>query len=233
MIKVLVNGYKGKMGALATEYLRELSDITVCGTSTSSDDLAEKIQEHTPDVVLELTTASVAFDNAMLIMSGGARPVIGSSGLRDDDISRLKALAKARGVSGAYIPNFSIGAVLMQRLSEAANKYMKNVDIIEWHNKSKIDFPSGTAVHSASKLLSEGAFGHSSATIVNNIPIHSVRLFGVVARQDIIFSEPHEQLTISHISLDRACFMEGVALSIRSVVDSSEFSVGLDSFMTI
>ncbi len=195
------------------------------------------------DVMVEFTHAESATAHAVHAASCGVSPVIGASGLSSAQQAEVAAACKSSGVGGILVPNFAIGAVLMMRFASEAAKWLPNAEVIEMHHDKKLDAPSGTGIRTAelisearrnkrspdptTKVKSEGARG----ALVNDVPVHSVRLPGLVAHQTVMFGGEGEVLTIHHDSMDRRSFMSGVLLAVRRVRELDGFVVGLDALM--
>ncbi|MDX1692451.1 MAG: 4-hydroxy-tetrahydrodipicolinate reductase [Ketobacteraceae bacterium] len=237
MVKVIVNGAKGKMGSEAVKAIKEYDGLELVAESDVGDDLGKMVLDSGADVVVDLTVASSAYENTATIIQAGARPVIGTSGLDDKQVAKLVDLAKAKGVGGVIAPNFSIGALLMIKFAKEAAKYFDNVEVIEYHHAEKADFPSGTAVRTAEILSREI---HSDdrpcvdlphAPCVSGIPVHSVRMNGVLARQQVLFGSKGQTLTIDHNSVDRSCFMNGICLACIKAPSLKELYYGLEHIL--
>jgi 4-hydroxy-tetrahydrodipicolinate reductase len=214
VIKVAVAGAAGRMGATVCEAVAGAEDMQLVARAdpalgTSVEDV---LGEH-PNVLVDFTIPSALVNDARAAVAAGVNVVIGTTGF---DIEEL------RGLTGANIfvaPNFAIGAVLMMQFAVQAAKHMPKVEIIELHHDRKIDAPSGTAALTA-KLIG------------GQVPIHSVRLPGLVAHQEVIFGDVGQTLTIRHDSIDRYSFMPGVLLAIRRVGSlSSSPTVGLEHLL--
>jgi 4-hydroxy-tetrahydrodipicolinate reductase len=200
--------------------------------------------ENTPvDVLIDFSHGSGAAQHADSALRRGISPVIGATGISDGDLKEIKLRSKETGVPGMYVPNFAIGAVLMMRFAEMAAKWMPDCEIIELHHDRKEDAPSGTAMRTA-ELISEARTDAPSrkprAAIkvegarggnYKEVPIHSVRLPGYVAHQEVIFGRAGEVLSIRHDSMDRVSFMKGVALAAKEVRNLDGFVVGLDKIL--
>jgi 4-hydroxy-tetrahydrodipicolinate reductase len=241
-IRVIVNGAFGKMGVEACDTLRKHPDFDLVAELSRNDDLRSAIAATEAQVVVDLTRADCVYDNSLTIIDGGAHPVIGTSGLLPHQIDYLKALCEQKKLGGIIAPNFSIGAVLMMRFATQAARYLNDVEIIETHHRQKFDAPSGTAIKTAELIstarpkttdapieqeLSNGARGSSH----HGVPIHSLRLSGVVAKQDVVFGSVGETLTISHNSIDRSCFMPGIVLCCQKVQSLRTLHYGLDQLL--
>lgn len=219
-IKLIINGAKGKMGSLATEFLSTKTAFDIVAATGRNDNLSDVITTTQPDVVLDLTDANSVFANSKLIIEHKVRPVIGASGLTPEQTLALQQLAKHNHIGGIIVPNFSIGAVLMMRFSAEAANYYRHAEIIEMHHENKLDRPSGTASATKQRMQENTAGG--------DIPIHSVRLPGIVAKQQVIFGGNAETLTIEHNTIHRDAFMPGVALACEKVMALDELKVGLE-----
>ena len=195
------------------------------------------------DVLLDFSHHSAVAAHAQSALSRGAKVVIGCTGMSETDLSEVRSLCREHKSAAFYVPNFAIGAVLMMKFSEMASKWMPDTEIIELHHEKKEDAPSGTALLTA-ELIScaraksttkfpretikvEGARGGKFC----DIPIHSIRLPGFLAHQQVIFGVPGETLTIRHDSTDRASFMQGVRIAIREVRNMQGLTVGLDKVL--
>lgn len=264
MIKVMVIGACGKMGREVVSAIEKEDDMTLAaavdiinegldvgnivlnkeiGVKINSD-LEKAITEAKPDVAIDFTQPSVIFNNAKILINKGVKPVIGTTGLTDEQVDELKKLSDEKGVSTLIAPNFTIGAVLMMMFAQKASKYFDNAEIIELHHNQKKDAPSGTAVKTAKLMaeekqdftvgncaeteLIEGSRGGSS---YSNIHIHSVRMPGYIASQEVIFGAPGQILTVRHDSMNRECYMSGVILAVKHVTKNSGFVYGLENIL--
>lgn len=206
MIRVAVSGAAGRMGC------------TVCGAVQSAEDMelvaqadpalgvsvADALGSAQADVMVDFSVPATAVDNVRTAVAAGVHAVVGTSGFQ---------LAEVEGLTGANVfvaPNFAIGAVLMMKFAAEAARHMRAAEIIELHHDGKLDAPSGTAAHTA-RLM------HAAAPDRPAPPIHSVRLPGLVAHQEVILGDLGQTLTIRHDSIDRESFMPGVLLAVRKV----------------
>lgn len=201
------------------------------------------VGETTPDVLLDLTTPDAVFNNMYKAIEHGVRPVVGTSGLQMTDIEKLTAFAKEQGVGGMIAPNFSIGAVLSMKFAAMAARYLDDVEIIEMHHAGKVDAPSGTAVKTAEMItdvrtahtqgheqeqeLMKGARGAD----VEGMKIHSVRLQGLLAHQQVLLGGEGELLTLRHDSFSRSSFMPGIMMAIRHVMNEADLIYGLENIL--
>ena len=260
MIKVGVVGAMGKMGqevvkAVCGDNSLELVcavdinqiDALVCANSDVhiNGDLKKAIEIHKPDVMVDFTQPKYVFENAKICLENGVRPVIGTTGLNDSQIEELKTLAESKGLGCLIAPNFSTGAILMMMFAQQAAKYFDNAEIIELHHNQKKDAPSGTAIKTALMMSESGKMtfeagncpetetiqGARGGKSYSDIHIHSVRMPGYIASQEVIFGALGQILTIRHDSMDRQCYMAGVKLAIKYVADNNNFIYGLEKIM--
>lgn len=238
-IRVLVNGAKGKMGAESVMAVNSAEDMILVKQTDIEDDLAESIKESNADVVVDFTAPSCVKENTETIIKSGVGGVIGTTGFTPETIDLFKKACTGRKPAVLIAPNFSISALLMMHCAKIAARYMPEVEIIELHHPGKKDAPSGTAIKT-SELISEvikstvprgthnpGARGE----LFNGIPIHSVRLTGFLAHQEVIFGSLGQTLVIRQDSLNRTCFMPGVLMGIREVVKREGLIYGLDNIL--
>lgn len=195
------------------------------------------------DVLVDFTHHSAAAQHAISAMKRKVSPVIGTTGMGDNELRELGLVAAENGTPGIYAPNFAIGAVLMMRFAHMAAKWMPDAEIIEMHHDKKEDAPSGTAMLTAD-LIAEGRTQPAAPARAINLrvegarggrwhdtQIHSVRLKGLVAHQQVMFGGPGESLTIRHDSLDRSSFMSGVKLCVRRVKHLNGLVLGMDKIL--
>ena len=258
MIKVGVSGAAGKMGREVVQAVCKAEDMElVCAIDineleklTCSDirihgNLEAAIKEAKPDVIVDFTQPKFVFENAKKCIQNGVRPVIGTTGLSDEQIAELEKMSQEKGLGCLIAPNFSTGAVLMMMFAKQAAKYFDNAEIIELHHNQKKDAPSGTAIKTA-LMMSEardGSFttgncdetetlaGARGAKSYSDIHIHSVRMPGYIASQEVIFGSSGQILKISHDTMDRQCYMAGVLLAVRHVAQNNDLIYGLEKIM--
>jgi len=239
MIKVAITGARGKMGTTAQQCLTQENGFEVVGLVGRGDSLAEVIAANRPDVVLELSTAASAPAFIHEANSCGIPVVVGSTGI--SDFAPYKEMSKTAPI--LFVPNFSVGAVLMMQFAEKAARYFADAEIIELHHEKKLDAPSGTAMRTASMIArgrrgtptveptktikAEGARGGE----VESVPVHSIRLPGLLAHQEVLFGGQGEVLTLRHDSMNRSSFEYGIQLCCRKVLNLSGFHVGMESVM--
>ncbi|MCX7115700.1 MAG: 4-hydroxy-tetrahydrodipicolinate reductase [Gammaproteobacteria bacterium] len=239
LITVIVNGATGKMGRAACAALAQDERFEVVGQLGRQDDLAAAIAKTKAAVVLDLTRADVVYKNVLTIVNAGARPVVGTSGLTDIQRETLIKHCEVAGLGGLIVPNFSLGVLLMMHFAKKAAQFFPDVEIIEMHHAQKIDAPSATAIKTA-HLIAEArkqplvaaqgnaAYEASRGERFDDIPIHAIRLPGVLAKQSVIFGGLGEQLTVMHESMDRQCFMPGVLLACEKVMSLKTLKYGLE-----
>jgi len=242
-IRVLVNGAQGKMGQAVIQAIKLDASLSLVGQTGRSHLLAAEIRNTKAHVVVDFTQADVAMKNALTIIESGAHPVIGTSGLIHQDVKELQQRCKDLTLGGIVAPNFSLGAVLMMKHAQEIVKYFPAVEIIELHHAGKLDSPSGTAVRTAEMLQAartttperptntRETLPHARGANYCDIPIHSVRLPGMVANQQIIFGGVGETLTLRHDTIDRQCFMPGVILACKKVITLKELVYGLENML--
>lgn len=240
--RIIVNGANGKMGALACKAIAEHPHFKLVGKLTRADNLYRAILDTQAQIVIDLTTKDCVYDNTSAIIRAGAHPVIGTSGLFDKEIDELKKRCDAQQLGGLIVPNFSIAAILMMRFAAIAARFLPEVEIIETHHPQKLDAPSGTAMKTAA-LIHESAqstkpqsnlkemLPGARGAIYHGVPIHSLRLPGVLARQEVIFGNTGETLTVLHNTLDRSSFMPGLILACEKVMQLDTLYYGLDQFI--
>lgn len=241
-VKVLVNGARGKMGQEAVKAIKADSALALVGERDIDTDLWATIKVTKPDVVLDFTTPSAVYDNALMIIDLGARPVIGTTGLTIEQIAELKHRCTEKKLGGLIVPNFSLGAVLMMHFSKIAAQYLPDVEIIELHHPAKLDAPSGTALRTAEiiaeareqtpqSIASQESIAGARGAHYQHIPIHAVRLPGLVASQEVLFGGQGETLSIRHDTFHREAFMPGVCLACKKVISLDTLIVGLDKIL--
>jgi 4-hydroxy-tetrahydrodipicolinate reductase len=220
-------------GALEVPILNDLQSVLVLATQ-------EKVQ----GVMVDFTHPSGVYENVRSAIAYGVRPVVGTTGLSPEQIQDLADFAQKASTGCLIIPNFCIGMVLLQQAAVQASQYFDHVEIIELHHNQKADAPSGTAIKTA-EMLSELGKSYNPASVKetetisgargglggDNIPIHSVRLPGLIAHQEVIFGAPGQIYTLRHDTMDRSCYMPGVLLSIRKVTQLQTLIYGLEKIL--
>lgn len=257
-IRVVVAGACGRMGKETCKAVSGAPDLDLAGAcdplaaGKTISQVVEGVSENgpiyeavdsalaelKPDVLVDFTTPSVVMDNIRTAVRHGVSIVVGTTGVTPDKLKDEAEAAKKAGIGILIAPNFAIGAVLMMKFASEAAKYMPSLEIIELHHDKKLDAPSGTAIITAGMI---SAAGGSSVVVGEDSPargddnkgvrIHSVRLPGLVAHQEVIFGGLGQTLTIRHDSLDRTSFMPGVLLAVRKVRDIDGLVYGLDKIL--
>ena len=245
MIKVGVLGARGRMGAEVVAAVEAAADCQLVAALDLGDSLDQLVSSGA-HVVVDFTTPDSVMANLEFLITHKIHAVIGTTGFDDTRLAKLKSLSSAHPEVGVLIaPNFAIGAVLMMEFAAKAAKYFESAEIIELHHPNKVDAPSGTAsrtaelIAAARKEAKLPAMPDATSTsldgargaLVGDVPVHSVRLRGLVAHQEVLFGGLGETLSIRHDSLDRAGFMPGVLLGIRSVISRPGVTFGLEHFM--
>ncbi|HPT83185.1 MAG TPA: 4-hydroxy-tetrahydrodipicolinate reductase [Limnochordia bacterium] len=231
-MRVLVNGAHGKMGREVCRAVRLAADLELVGGVdpagrtqdglTVFTDLDEALQVLKPQVVVDFTTPSAVRQSMEICCARKVPMVIGTTGLTPQELSQWQARAQREGWKAIVAPNFAIGAVLMMQFAKEAVRFFDQAEIIEYHHEQKLDAPSGTALRT--RMLMEEVHN-------KEIPIHSVRLPGLVAHQEVILGLPGQTLTIRHDSNNRESFMPGVLLAIRKVGQVEGLVIGLEHIL--
>jgi 4-hydroxy-tetrahydrodipicolinate reductase len=220
MIRVAVAGAAGRLGQTVCAAVEAADDLELTGRADPALDtpLADVLAD--ADVLVDFTRPDTAVANAREAVQAGVHAVVGTTGF---DLEELRAAAEAGSANVFVAPNFAIGAVLMMRFAAEAARHMQRAEIIEYHHPAKLDAPSGTAKRTAALMRP----AHPG-----DVPIHSVRLPGVVADQDVILGDVAQTLTLRHVTTDRTSFMPGVLMAVRRVGSLTErFTVGLESLL--
>ncbi len=234
MLRVAVLGALGRMGATTCQAVSDDPELELVAQLDAGDS-REGVLDAGADVCVDFTHPDSVKGNVAWLLRSGVHAVVGTTGLTDADVAELRALT---GPANALIaPNFAVGAVLMMELARQAAVHLPHVEIIELHHDRKADAPSGTALRTASLIADArttdvtppGPEGNPArGSITDDIAIHSVRLPGLVAHQEVIFGGTGETLTIRHDSIDRSSFMPGVLLAVKAVPTRPGLTVGLE-----
>lgn len=200
-------------------------------------------QEIKADILIDLTIPQVGYEHAISALHHNVRPVVGTSGFTSEQIATLARLSKESRMGGIIAPNFAIGAVLMMQFAKSAAKYFPDVEVIEKHHDQKLDAPSGTAVKTAEliqEIREQKSQGHPNEDEIlqgargaemNGMRIHSVRLPGLVAHQEVMFGSSGQTLTIKHDSYNRESFMDGIKMAVQKVMEMDELVYGLENIL--
>lgn len=244
-MRVGVLGAKGKVGATMVHAVESAADLTF-STGVDVGDSLSLLTDTKTDVVIDFTHPDVVMDNLKFLIDNGIHAVVGTTGFTWERIEQVEAWLKEKPESAVLIaPNFAIGAVLSMHFAQQAARYFESVEIIELHHPHKADAPSGTAARTA-KLIAEARKGmppNPDATStgldgargadVDGVPVHSVRLAGLVAHQEVLFGTQGETLTIRHDSLDRSSFVPGVLLAVRKVGERPGLTIGIEPLLDL
>jgi len=244
-MRVGVLGAKGKVGTTMCAAVRAADDLTLSAEVDAGDDLTLLTDSGT-EVVIDFTHPDVVMDNLKFLIDNGIHAVVGTTGFTDDRLDQVRSWLSAKPDAAVLIaPNFAIGAVLSMYFAQKAAPYFESVEVIELHHPQKADAPSGTATRTA-KLIAQarkdlppnpdatstGLEGARGAD-VDGIPVHSVRLTGLVAHQEVLFGTLGETLTIRHDSLDRTSFVPGVLLAVRQIAKHPGLTIGIEPLLDL
>jgi 4-hydroxy-tetrahydrodipicolinate reductase len=244
MIKVAVIGAAGRMGATTCEAVAAADGLELVARIDLGDDLAAGLQG--AEVAVVFSVPDAALDNVLACIDQGVHAVVGTTGWTPGALDQVgEVLQKAPGVGVLIAPNFALGAVLLMQFAAQAAPHFESVEVIELHHPDKVDAPSGTAQHTARAIAAarrdagrspspdatrSGLDGARGAD-VDGVKVHSVRLRGLVAHEEVLLGGPGEQLTIRHDSFDRLSFMPGVLLAVRRVGQRAGLTVGLENYL--
>lgn len=248
MVNIAVCGANGKMGQEVIKAVEADKNMSLVARIDIKDGEFATIKDAKNsvkiDVLVDFTQPKSIYENALYCLNNDINIVIGTTGLSDEEINELKNLSQKNGLGCLIAPNFSTGAVLMMKFAQMASKYFDNAEIIELHHNQKKDAPSGTAVKTALMMAGENTNfvagncaevetikGARGANSYNNIHIHSVRIPGYIASQEVLFGANGQILTIRHDSMNRECYMDGVLRAVRFVNENKEFVYGLENIL--
>lgn len=242
--KILVIGYKGKMGEVAIQAINTNPALIYVGGCGSTDNLEEKINSTLPDIIIELSNYKSVYKNSLLAIKHNINIVIGASGLQQKEISDLQKLCGQKKLGALIVPNFSMGAILMMHCSAQIAKFFPNAAITETHHLNKKDAPSATAIATAEIIaknrklapithISEEILAGSLGGDCNNTPIHSLRMPGKLAHQTVTFANLGESLTITHDTVSREAFTSGINFALEQVSTLKSLHIGLDTILNI
>ncbi len=245
MIHVGVAGAKGRMGQAVVEAVQEQDDMRLVAAIDIGVPPTALIQAGS-DVVVDFTTPDAVMRTLSTCISSGVHCVVGTTGFTDERLEQVRAMCADNPTVGVLVaPNFGIGAVLMMRMAAMAAPYFESAEIIELHHPDKVDAPSGTATLTA-RMIATARAGQPEApdataqevdgargARIDGVPVHSLRISGLVAHQEVILGGLGETLTIRHDSLDRRSFMPGVLLGVREVANRPGLTVGLEHYLDL
>jgi 4-hydroxy-tetrahydrodipicolinate reductase len=244
-LRVGVIGAHGRMGSEAVKAVEAADDLELVAALGRGDKL-ETLVEARAEVAVELTRPDAVMDNLEFCVRNGIHGVVGTTGWTGERLERLRGwLAESPSTGVLIAPNFGIGAVLTMRFAQEAARFYESVEIVELHHPDKADAPSGTAVRTAQLVAearraaglgpqpdaTETALAGARGADVDGVPVHAVRLRGLVAHQEVVFGDAGEVLTIRHDSMNRASFMPGVLLGVRRIAETPGLTVGLEHFL--
>tara|TARA_B100000427_G_scaffold159606_1_gene132615 strand:+ start:8444 stop:9184 length:741 start_codon:yes stop_codon:yes gene_type:complete len=245
MIKVVINGAKGKMGESAILAVTNDESLSLVGQLDKHDSLADFLNKQAVDIVVDLTHPSCVYENVKTILNANCHAIVGTTGLSDEQLSLCNKLALQQKKALLVCPNFSIGAILMMHFSQKAAKYFNRCEIIEYHHDKKADAPSGTAIKTADLIAdSSSHINHPNLDETelikgsrggqrHAVPIHSLRVPGVIANQDVLFGSEGQTLTISHNTISRDAFIPGILLAIKEATNYSGLVYGLENLLNL
>ncbi len=245
MIKVAVLGSRGRMGSEVVKAVNEAKDLELVAELDLGDSL-ETLVAKGAQVVVDFTTPDSVMANLEFLIHNNINAVVGTTGFDDTRIAKIKSLLSTSKSGVLIAPNFAIGAVLMMEFATKAAKYFESAEIIELHHPNKVDAPSGTAARTAELMstarkeaklslmpdATTSSLPGARGATVGDIPVHSVRLRGLVAHQEVLLGGIGETLSIRHDSIDRVGFMPGVLLGVRQVVNHPGLTFGLENFLS-
>jgi len=244
-MRVAVLGSKGKVGATMVRAVEAAEDLSLSAEVDAGDPLS-LLTDNETEVVIDFTHPDVVMDNLKFLIDNGIHAVVGTTGFTEERLQQVREwLAVKPGVSVLIAPNFAIGAVLSMHFARQAAPFYDSVEVIELHHPHKADAPSGTAARTA-ELIAEArkdlppnpdatstSLPGARGADVDGVPVHSVRLAGLVAHQEVLFGTAGETLTIRHDSIDRASFVPGVLLAVRRVAEHPGLTIGIESLLDL
>ena len=246
-IKVAVLGAKGKMGVEVVKAVKSSSDMTLVAALDLGDSLDQLVSAGA-EIVVDFTTPDSVMGNLEFLIGHSINVVVGTTGFDENRLNRIESLLAGYPKVGVLIaPNFGLGAVLMMEFSRKAARFFESAEIIEYHHPEKVDAPSGTSRRTA-EIISQArlearmspmpdatalADGNARGTRVGEVPIHSVRVKGLLAHQEVLFGGAGETLTIRHDSLDRKSFMPGVLIGVREIGKHTGLVYGLEKLLDL
>jgi 4-hydroxy-tetrahydrodipicolinate reductase len=243
MIRVALAGQRGRTGREVARALQAAPGLEYVGGVGRGEDLVGLLQTTRPQALVDFTLPSVALDNALTAVASGVAPVVGTTGLGADAVDRLEAACREAGLGGMVAPNFAIGAVVMMHLAAIAAPYFDAAEVIEMHHAGKSDAPSGTALATARRLAAGKRFAYNRPEkttlegtrggVEGGVAVHSVRLPGLVADQEVLLGLPGQTLAITHRTTSREAFAPGVLLAVRQVVTGPRFYRALDDLLDL
>jgi 4-hydroxy-tetrahydrodipicolinate reductase len=243
MIRVVVAGAGGRVGQAMMSGLREQTGISLVGGFGHRDGDTRGLLLEQADVLVDFTTGEAAPEILLAAVAAGVRPVTGTTGLPGGFLDQLDTAARERGIGAVWAPNFAVGAALMMHFARIAARYMAAAEVIEMHHDRKVDAPSGTAVQTAALIraareedlpdppVQKWALEGARGAVTGGVRVHSVRLPGLVAHQEVIFGALGQVLTVRHDATGRDTYVPGVALAVHDVMNRVGLVRGLEPIM--
>lgn len=248
-LKVGVLGARGKVGQEVCAAVDAAPDTELVARIDAGDDI-EQLVTSGAEAIVDFTHPDVVMDNLKFCISHGIHAVVGTTGFDESRLEQLRGwLADSPGTGVLIAPNFSIGAILMMQFAEKAAPFFESVEVVELHHPTKADAPSGTARRTAELMaaaraeagcapapdatMADSTLPGARGADVDGIPVHALRIRGLIAHQEVILGQPGETLTIRHDSMDRTGFNPGVLAGLRAIRDHAGLTVGLEHFLTL
>lgn len=244
-IKVGVLGAHGRVGSAIVEAVNAADDLELVA-ALDRDDSLEALVDNQAEVVVDFTQPGVVMGNLQFCLARGIHCVVGTTGFDQDRLEEVAQWAQADGAGHVLIaPNFAISAILTMHFARQAAEYFETAEVVEYHHLTKLDAPSGTAIHTAQGIAearrqanmpdmpdaTEQALDGARGANVDGVPVHAVRTRGMVAHEEVIFGAQGQSLTIRQDSYDRTSFVPGVFVGVRQIKDNPGLTVGLDKFL--
>ena len=245
VVRVAVAGARGRMGQEVVRAVGDAQGMAVVAEINRGDDLASALRHTQADVLVDFTLPDSVMPNTRIALAERVVPLVGATGLTSTDLDEIRGFCERHGRGALIAPNFAIGALLLMRFAAEAARYLPDVEIIELHHERKLDAPSGTALKTAEMIAAariasprpappeatETITGARGGRASGEIPVHSVRLPGFVASQEVLFGGPGQRLSLRHDSIDRVSFMPGVLLAIRRARELNGLVYGLENLL--
>ena len=252
MKKILVAGATGSMGKQTVQLVNKLTDCQLVAvlapTASKSSEFGASVKcfdnltavDIDADIWIDFTTPQAVYENTKFALKHHMHPIVGTSGLTPDQTKKLQAIAQKEKIGGIIAPNFGLSAVLLMKFAQEASQYFPDAEVIEMHHADKRDAPSATAIATAKVIAENRNSENCSQTAKDSaargadydgVPVHSVRLPGYVAHEQVLFGGPGEALTIRQDSFSRSSFMQGVKVALSRVMDLPDLVVGLDQIL--
>lgn len=246
-IKVGVLGAKGRVGQAIVEGVNAADDLELVA-EIGRDTPLQELVDNGAEVVVDFTQPGVVMDNLKFVVEHGIHAVVGTTGFDAERLAKVEEWTKADGAGHVLIaPNFAISAVLTMTLARQAAKFFETAEVIEFHHPTKLDAPSGTAIHTAQGIAdarkeaglgampdaTEQSLEGARGADVDGVPVHAVRMRGMVAHEEVIFGAQGQSLTIRQDSYDRSSFTPGVLVGVRTIAEHPGLVVGLDNYLDL